>query len=83
MSNSMTSSVTTMDQTGGAGVIVSDAEDDDTEMVKLKPEMPNLVRKDQGFQDQTLLALNHMRRNRLFCDVTLQVCVLYYLHSIF
>ena len=52
---------------------VSDPDDDDTEMVKLRPELPNLVWKDNEFQDQTLLALNQMRRNKHFCDVTLQV----------
>ena len=55
--------------------LISDAEDDDTEMVKLRPERPNLQWKDGAFQDQTLLALNQMRKNRNFCDVTLQVNV--------
>ena len=54
---------------------VSDVDDDDTEMVKLKPELPPLVWKDSSFQDQTLLALNQMRKNKHFCDVTLQVII--------
>ena len=69
--------MTSMDGGNGVGGVchhVSDAEEDlDTEMVKLRPERPKLMWKDHGFQDSTLLALNHMRKNKHFCDVTLQV----------
>ena len=74
---SLSTSMTSMDGAGNGGVCghhVSDAEEDlDTEMVKLRPERPKLIWKDHGFQDSTLLALNHMRKNKHFCDVTLQV----------
>ena len=42
-------------------------------MVRLKPERPRLIWKDGSFQENTLTALNYMRKNKHFCDVTLQV----------
>ena len=72
---SLSTSMTSMDNGNGCHVTAtSDAEDDlDTEMVKLRPERPRLVWRDGGFQDNTMMALNHMRKNKHFCDVTLQV----------
>ena len=48
-------------------------DDDDTEIVRVNPVRPSLRWKDAGFQTQTMEALNQMRKNRHFCDVTLQV----------
>ena len=48
-------------------------DDDDTEIIRLNPIRPILLWKDAGFQTQTMEALNQMRKNRHFCDVTLQV----------
>jgi len=72
---SLSTSMTSMDNGNGCHVTAtSDAEDDlDTEMVKLRPERPRLVWRDGGFQDNTMMALNHMRKNKHFCDVTLQI----------
>lgn len=53
----------------GAGI----DDDDDTEMVRTKPARPNLQWKDEGFQASTMAALKQMRKDRHFCDVTLQV----------
>ena len=50
-----------------------DDDDLDTEMVRVKPERPRLIWKDGSFQENTLTALNYMRKNKHFCDVTLQV----------
>lgn len=49
-----------------------DAEDDDTEVVK-DVAMPALQWEDAKFQRQTMKALNKMRKNKQFCDVTLRV----------
>ena len=48
-------------------------DDDDSEVVRVKPIRPLLRWRDSGFHNQTMEALNQMRRNRHFCDVTLQV----------
>ena len=48
-------------------------DDEDTELVRKKLVKPNLRWKDSQFQDQTLTALNQIRKQRHFCDVTLQV----------
>lgn len=50
-----------------------DAEDDDTELVKNEAAMPSFLWEDNGFQRQTLNALNMMRQNKQFCDVILRV----------
>ena len=50
-------------------------DDDDAELVRKKLVKPNLRWKDSQFQDQTLAALNQMRKHRHFCDVTLQVFI--------
>ena len=55
-----------------------DEDDDDSQMIRLNPIRPSLRWKDAGFQFQTMEALNQMRRNRHFCDVTLQVRCLKY-----
>ena len=50
-----------------------DEDDDDSQMIRSNPIRPILRWKDSGFQFQTMQAFNQMRRNRHFCDVTLQV----------
>ena len=50
-----------------------DEEDDDSQVIRLNPIRPCLRWKDSSFQSQTMEALNQMRKNRHFCDVTLQV----------
>ena len=50
-----------------------EAEDDDTELVKNEAAMAALQWEDRGFQNQTMNALNMMRQNKQFCDVTLRV----------
>ena len=50
----------------------SDNDDDDTEVAGVPP-VSDLLWEDDDLRCQTLNALNHMRRNRHFCDVTLQV----------
>ena len=57
---------------GGGSSSKSDNDDDDTEVAGVPP-VSDLVWEDDGLRCQTLNALNHMRRNRHFCDVTLQV----------
>ena len=51
----------------------SNSDDDDSQVIRLNPIRPSLRWKDSGFQAQTMEALNQMRKNRHFCDVTLQV----------
>ena len=51
----------------------SNSNDDDSQVIRMNPIRPNLRWKDSGFQAQTMEALNQMRKNRHFCDVTLQV----------
>ena len=60
-----------------------DDDDDDSQVIRLNPIRPCLRWKDSGFQSQTMEALNQMRKNRHFCDVTLQVRKLDILHQIF
>jgi len=60
----------TVDAVCGNG---GDDDDLDTEMVRVKPERPRLIWKDGSFQENTLTALNYMRKNKHFCDVTLQI----------
>ena len=55
----------------GKGSSKSD-DDDDTEVAGVPP-VSALLWEDADLRCQTLNALNHMRRNRHFCDVTLQV----------
>ena len=50
-------------------------DDDDSQVVRLNPIRPDLRWKDSGFQAQTMEALNQMRKNHHFCDVTLQVVI--------
>ena len=50
-----------------------EAEDDDTELVKNEAAMPSFQWEDNGFQKQTMNALNTMRQNKQFCDVILRV----------
>ena len=57
---------------GKGGSSKSDNDDDDTEVAGVPP-VSALLWEDDGLRCQTLNALNHMRRNRHFCDVTLQV----------
>ena len=63
-----------------------DEEDDDSQVIRLNPIRPCLRWKDSAFQSQTMEALNQMRKNRHFCDVTLQVKIwnisVLYLYSI-
>lgn len=47
-------------------------EDDDTEVVK-KATMPAMSWEDVNYQIKALKALNKMRKNKQFCDVTLRV----------
>ena len=51
----------------------SNSDDDDSEVIRPNPIRPSLRWRDAGFQAQTMEALNQMRKNRHFCDVTLQV----------
>jgi hypothetical protein len=50
-----------------------DEDDDDSQVIRLDPIRRSLRWKDSAFQFQTMEALNQMRKNRHFCDVTLQV----------
>ena len=50
-----------------------DEDDDDSQVIRLDPIRRSLRWKDSAFQCQTMEALNQMRKNRHFCDVTLQV----------
>ena len=52
-------------------------EDDDTEVVKAAL-MPCLKWEDVKHQKQALKALNRMRKNKQFCDVTLRVSRKYF-----
>lgn len=54
------------------GMMMMALEDDDTEVVK-KATMPAMTWEDVNYQIKALKALNKMRKNKQFCDVTLRV----------
>jgi len=56
----------------GKGSSSKSDDDDDTEVAGVPP-VSALLWEDDDLRCQTLNALNHMRRNRHFCDVTLQI----------
>ena len=69
-----------MSVSGGEGhrVYFNGMEDDDSEVVKAAL-MPHLKWEDAKHQRQCLKALNRMRKNKQFCDVTLRVSVFFLL----
>jgi hypothetical protein len=68
----MTTAPTTPIASSNNGNVLTDDDDTDSEVAGLPPN-PDLAWEDGELRCQTLNALNHMRKNRAFCDVTLQV----------
>ena len=58
---------------GGSISPPSPVDDDDDTEKEGDPPLPDLLWQDGEMQAQLLVNLNHMRRNKHFCDVILQV----------
>ena len=71
-SNGASSSSAEVGNNGGVGGGSSSQDDEDTEVAGHPPN-PDFEWEDAELRVSTLNALNHMRRTRHFCDVTLQV----------